>query len=205
MCLRIIEVIAAVFTALGTVFVSVFAIWGNFFRHKFAGAKLELSLNNPLGDLTARTNGTHTYFFHLKVRNRRRWSPAKGVRVQLERIARRRPDMSFRIEPLVYPLPFVWTPMELGDFERTIADTETCDLGFLDENADRFILSTFAVPNNVQTYVRRDDAIHVQIVALGQDGSSSKPLFLEIAWDGVWTGDKSAIEQHLVVKPIAAL
>jgi hypothetical protein len=205
MCWKIIEIIAAVFTAIGTVSVAVLAIWGDFFRYKFARPKLELWLNNPRGDLTSRANKTLAYFFHLKVRNRRQWSPARSVRVQLKRIARGRPDGSFLGEPLVYPLPFIWTPMELREFERTITNTETCDFGFLDQNADKFMLSTLLIPNNFQGYVRRDEAIRVHIVAFGQDGSSSKPLFLEIAWDGVWTADKDAQQKHLVIKPIASL
>src|SRR5580698_2738605 len=104
MCLRIVEVVAAVFTAIGTVSVAVFAIWGNFFRLKLAGPQLGLTLNNPRGDLTPRANQTLAYFFHLKAQNRRLWSAAFSVRVQLVRIARRRPDGSFLIEPLVYPL-----------------------------------------------------------------------------------------------------
>jgi hypothetical protein len=205
MCLKIIEVIAAALTAIGTVAVAVLAIWGNFFRYKFAGPQLELTLNNPRGDQTPRANQTLAYFFHLRVRNRRLWSPAKDVRVQLVRIARRRPDASFLVEPLVYPLPFIWTPMELREFERTITDTETCDLGFLDQNADRFMLSTFIIPNTLKGFVLSGEAIRVHIVASGQDGSSSAPLFLEIAWDGVWSADRDEMQRHLVVKPIAAV
>ena len=36
MCWKVIEVIAAVFTAIGTVSVGVLAIWGDFFRYKLA-------------------------------------------------------------------------------------------------------------------------------------------------------------------------
>jgi len=206
MCLRIVEVIAGVFTAIGTVSVAVFAIWGDFFRYKFAGPQLTLSLNDPRGDLTARANNTQAYFFHLKVRNKRLWSPAKDVRVLLERIARRRPaDGSFIVESLVYPLPLIWTPMEAGDFQRTISDIEICDLGFLDQNANAFRLSTLVMPNNVHGYVQANDAIRIRVVASGQNTTSSKPLFLEIAWDGVYTLDKEEMQKHLVVKKIASL
>jgi hypothetical protein len=204
MCLRIVELIAAVFTAIGTVAVAVLAIWGNYFRYKFAAPQLQLTLNDSRGDLTHRSNQRQAYFFHLKVKNKRLWSPAIGVRVQLERIARRRPDGSFLVEPLVYPLPLIWTPMELREFERTITDTETCDLGFLDQNADKFILSTLITPNKLQGFVGQSDAIRVHIGASGRDGSSSKPLFLEIAWDGIWTGEREEIQKHLVVKAIAS-
>ncbi len=205
MCWKAIEVIAVVFTAIGTVTVAVLAIWGDFFRYKFAGPQLELSLNNPRGDLTARANQIQAYFFHLRVRNRRLWSPAKDVRVLLERIARRRPDGSFLTESLVYPLPLAWTPSELGDFVRTIFDTATCDLGFLDQNVKQFTLSTLITPNNVHSYVAADSAIRVRIVASGQNATSSKPLFLEIAWDGSWTANRDEIQRHLVVKEIASL
>ena len=206
MCWKVVEVIASVFAAIGTVAVAVLAIWGDFFKYRFAGPQLELSLNNPRGDFTARTNQAHTvqthaYFFHLKIRNRRLWSPAKDVRVLLQRIARRRPDLSFITEPLVYPLPFAWTPSELGDFVRTIFDSETCDLGFLDQNGKPFALSTRFAPNNVQSYVAAGSAIRVEIVASGQN-ATSKPLFLEIAWDGIWTDDRDDMQKHLVVKEI---
>lgn len=202
---KVIEVIALVLTAIGTVSVAVLAIWGDFFRYKFAGPQLELSLNNSRGDLTARANARQAYFFHLRIRNRRAWSPARDVRVLLERIARRRPDGSFLTEPLVYPLPFVWTPMELGDFQRTVADVDTCDLGFLNQDADRFTLATLITPNNFHGYVRANDAVRVRVVASGQNVTSSKPLFLEIAWDGIWTADRDEIQKHFVIKEIAAL
>jgi hypothetical protein len=205
MCWKVVEVIAGVFTAIGTVGVAVFAIWGDFFKYKLAGPQLTLSLNDPRGDLTARANNTQAYFFHLKVRNGRLWSPAKDVRVLLDRIARRRPDGSFLVETLVYPLPLIWTPMEVGDFQRTVSDIETCDLGFLDQNADRFRLSTLVMPNNVKGYVRSGEAIRIRIIASGQNTTSSKPLFIEIAWDGVWSANKEEMQNHLVVKEVASL
>src|SRR5580692_9696195 len=43
MCWKIVEVIAGVFTAIGTISVAIFAIWGDFFRYKLAGPQLSLS------------------------------------------------------------------------------------------------------------------------------------------------------------------
>lgn len=202
--MHVIEVVSVVLTAFGTVAVAVLAIWGEFFRYKLAGPQLVLSLHDSRGDLTARTDGTQAYFFHLKVRNRRLWSPARDVRVLLERIARRRPDGTFLTEHLVYPLPLIWTPMEMGDFLRTVGDVETCDLGFLDQTSDRFRLSTFLMPHNLHGYVARGGAIRIGVVATGQNVTSSTPLLLEIAWDGVWVADRQQMLQHLVVKEIAS-
>jgi hypothetical protein len=199
-----IEAVATVGAAIGTVVVAILAIWGDFFRFKWAGPKLLLSLDDPRGNLFPRANGMRAYFFHLKVKNRRLWSPAKDVRVLVERAARRKPDGSFGLVPLVYPLPLAWTPRELGDFLRTVFDTEICDVGFLDQNSDRFVLATLFTASNFQNFVVANDAIRLRILALGQN-AMSKPLFLEITWYGNWTADRDAMQNHLVVKPIEEL
>ncbi len=182
---KVVEVIAVVFTAIGTVSVAVLAIWGDYFRYKFAGPQLELSLNDPGGQLVSRTDQTFAYYFHLKIRNRRPWSPAKDARVLMEQIARRIPDGSFFPEPLVYPAWLSWTPANSGQLLRTIYDTETCDLGYLEQKADRFRLSTGSAPSGSQPFVLANSPIHIRIAASGQN-ATSKPLFLEIAWDGKW-------------------
>jgi hypothetical protein len=46
-----IDTLALWFTAVGTVAVAILAIWGDWFRNRFAGPKLELSLRPSLGDL----------------------------------------------------------------------------------------------------------------------------------------------------------
>jgi hypothetical protein len=201
---RAIEAIAALVAAIGSIAVAVLAIWGDLARYLLAGPKLALSLNNPCGDLFPRRDGKTAYYFHLKVANRRLWSPAKDVRVLVERVARRRPDGLFVLEPLVYPLPLAWTPSELRDFQRTIFNTEICDLGFLVEGADRFRLSTVIHPSNFQTDVVAKDALRLRIQASGQN-AVSQPLFLEIAWDGTWVADGGVMQKHLVVKKKMAL
>lgn len=205
MCLRVIEVSAVVVTAIGSLLVAIFAIWGDYWRYLLAGPQLSLSLNDPSGDLTARSNGMQAYFFHLKIKNRRLWSPARDVRVLIDRIARRRPDGSFLVDHLVYPLPLIWTPSEMGDFQRSVGGEETCDLGFLDQNSTRFQLHVLMMPNNVHAYVEADDAIRLSVVATGQNVTSSRPLFLEVAWDGDWTANKAQMRTHLVVKEIAKM
>jgi hypothetical protein len=198
-----IEAIATVFAAIGSIAVAIGAIWGDYFRFKWAGPKLALTLDNPRGHFFPR-DGTATLFFHLKIKNRRLWSPARDVRVLVERAARPKADGTFVLEPLVYPLPLAWTPSELGDFLRTVFDTETCDLGFINKNTIGFMLSMIVTPSNFQPYVAPNEALRLQVVASGQN-AVSKPLFLEIRWDGRWDADKDEMEKHLVVKSIDRL
>ncbi|MGB8592316.1 MAG: hypothetical protein WA755_05525 [Candidatus Acidiferrales bacterium] len=183
---------------------AIFAIWGDYYRSKWAGPQLTLLLKNPCGDLFPRGDGKRAYYFHLKIKNKRDWSPAKDVRVLIERAARPRPDGSFVLEPLAYPLPLAWTPSELKDFQRTVFDSETCDVGFLTEGTDRFKLSTIFTASNFRDYVTANDALRLRVVASGRN-AASKPLFLEIRWNGNWSADKDEMRNYLVVKEIETL
>jgi hypothetical protein len=44
--------------------------------------------------------------------------------------------------------------------------------------------------------------VEVQAIA---DNAESKSLFLEIAWDGVWSEDTVAMRAHLVVKVVESV
>lgn len=201
---KVLEIVAGIFTAVGTVSVAVLAIWGDYFRYKYAGPALELRLNDERGNRITRPDGSFSYYFHLQITNHRQWAPAKDVRVLVDQIARRGPDASFLPEPLVYPVWLYWTPANVNQPLRTIFNIEMCDLGFLDQKADRFKIAAAVAPAGSQLFVVANGAIRIRIVASGQSGTS-KPLFLEIAWDGRWPITRDEVQKHLVVKEISSL
>ncbi len=99
MCGLTIDSWAALFTAFGTVLVAVVAIWGDWIKAHFAGPKVTVSLRDNHGDLNVKGDGLKTIYYHLTVRNRRSWSPARSVRVLVVGIQKRRPDGSFFADP----------------------------------------------------------------------------------------------------------
>jgi len=202
---KTIGVVAAVVAAIGQLLIAAIAIWGDLFRYKLSGPRLKLSLNDPRGSLVRGGGEKYTYYYHLKIANRRLWAPANDVRVRVEQVSRRGPDGVFVVEPIVYSPILVWTPSNLKDVQRKVSEIETCDLGFIGSDADKFTLSTIVAPANFDGHVRKSEAIRVLITASGQNIKSSKPLLLEIAWDGTWTSDKDSMQRHLVIKQIAAL
>lgn len=79
----VVQMVTQITIAVGTVGVCILAIWGNRIRSCIAGPKLEFRLHNPRGDLTWRRNGTSAIYHHLKIENKRDWSPARHVRIFL--------------------------------------------------------------------------------------------------------------------------
>jgi hypothetical protein len=198
-----IAVITEVFTAVGTVAVSILAIWGPAVKAMLAGPRLEVSLRKPNGDLTFSGDATKAIYYHLSVRNLRTWSPAEAVRILVVGISKRRLDGSFFPEPVIAPLQLTWAFPGFHELFPTIAATpETCDLGFLEENSGRFRLSTYIVPNNFRGYLERGEALRVQIIASGHNVRSARPLMVEVSWDGSWSTDLDEMQRHLVIKEV---
>jgi len=193
---------AQVFAAVGTVSVAVLAIWGDWFRSKLAAPRLELKLRDRRGNLTSRGNGTATVFYHLVVNNHRHWAPATHVRVLLTRYEKRLPDGTYFPEPLVAPLQLTWAFPQFHELLPTIAKTDTCDLGFLDQGAAQFRLSLYISPNNFSGFLRSGEAMRVHLVARA-DNAETAPLVVEIAWNGQWSQDMDQLQRHLVVREVS--
>lgn len=201
--LNSVESSAAAFTAIGTVAVAVVAIWGNWIRARLAGPRIRIALRDARGDLTARNDGTREIYYHLVVRNRRHWSPADAVRVLVVGLAKRRPDGSYLAEPLVAPLQLTWAFPTFHELFPTIADSDICDFGAIDEHSGRFRLSTYITPNNFRGYVVAGEAMRVTLVASAHNGKS-EPLVVEVSWDGSWSPELDEMQRHLVIKGVSA-
>lgn len=196
-----IESSTAVFTAIGTVAVAIMAIWGNWVKARLAGPQITLALRDARRDVNPRNDGTREIYYHVVVRNRRRWSPAEAVRVLVVGLAKRRPDGSYFAEPLVVPLQLTWAFPTFHELFPTIADSDTCDFGAVDEHSGRFRLSTYITPNNFRGYIAAGEAMRVTLVASAHNGNS-EPLVLEVSWDGRWAAELDEMQRHLVIKPV---
>ena len=200
MNLDVISTIAKVFAAIGTVTVAILAIWGDKVRAAIAGPKLELELQDARGNLTVRDNQKKTVYYHIRLTNKRRWSPAKHVRVLITGIEKKRPDGTYFPEPLIAPLQLTWAFPQFHELRPTIATSDVCDLGCLDEDAQRFTIPLYVRPNNFRGYVEPGQSMRVSIVASAHNYESKSPLVLEISWDGIWSSDMDELQRHLVIK-----
>jgi hypothetical protein len=197
-----VEILAVAFTAIGTVAVAVLAIWGDKVRDWIAGPKLQLALRDAHGDLNTRGNGTRTIYYHLTVTNQRSWSPAKAVRILVVGVSKRRPDGTYFPEAVIAPLQLTWAFPEFHELFPTIATSDTCDLGHLDEGAGRFALSTYITPNNFRGHVASGEAMRVQIIASAHNFHSARTLVIEVSWDGQWSIDREEMQRHLVITDV---
>ena len=195
--------------AIGTVAVAILAIWGEWFRSKFAGPKLVLVPHNFRGtDTTLSVHGgmkVQAYkaiYYHLKVKNNRRWASVKNCRVLLRQLHRRGPDGKFHAVSLVVPLQFVWSPAEWAPTEQSFTDEAILDFGRLIEGTEFFEPLFYVTSANFQGYIKANEAVRFTLQIVADNYSAIKYQVFEVAWDGKFDENLDKMEQSLRIKVI---
>ena len=196
------NLIVDIIVAVGSLAVAALAIWGQWFRDKLASPKLAISLHEDRGNITSRLGGPPVIYYHLKVKNSRRWAPASRVRVLCTRLLKRRPDGSFTLERLTVPVQLTWPFPKYTESVRNVVSEEVCDFGYVNKGDNRFWLSPHVTPNNFAGYVCAGEAMRVGLIASADNFVSKEPTFFEIAWDGQWTDNLEEMRNHLVIAEV---
>ena len=187
--------------AIGTIAVAVMAIWGDWVRSKLTRPNVAIEGRSLRGDVAKFPNGARAIFYHLQVRNRRGWSPARNCRVLLTTLHRRGPDGQFRREPMPVPFQFIWSPKEFSGTLQTVTDHTVLDFGLVVEGSDRFTPSLYVIPYNFPGYVKRGEAVRYTLQAVG-DNFASELVTYEVAWDGEWSDNLDMMAGHLTIRRV---
>jgi hypothetical protein len=183
--------------AAGTIGAVVVALFGQALRSKFFPPRLNLALVRPEGELTRFLTGSQVRYYHLRVSNSRRWSPAQGVQVVLLQLEEPAADGSFRIA-WRGDMPLGWRHQSLFPVARTIGAEADVDLCSVTEEPT-LQLHPLLVPFNLQA-TRKAAVNWIVTVQARGDEADSPPLRIKIAWDGTWNQGESEMRQHLVVQ-----
>jgi hypothetical protein len=194
--------VAQLIAAIGTVSVAILAIWGDWFKARFAGPKIPLTLRDERGNLTRRENGARTVYYHVSVTNTRKWSPARNIRIMLTAIHTKAADGNFVPDRLVHALQLTWAHPEFHEISPTLSDRDIADFGFLDEGASEFTPSLYVRPLDFPGLVAANQSKRFTIVATADNYNSPKPLIIEVSWNGKWIKDTEELMKHLVVREV---
>lgn len=187
-------------SVIATLLLAVIAIWGDAIKSALVGPKLALSINDPLGERIDQSDGRKCRYYHLRIFNERKSAPAHNVRVVLTKLLKPAADDSIPDSALAGSVQLNWRFGRYQPQFPTIGPTMICDLGYLIDGQE-FKLSTIYNPNNLNCKVEADQRIHIEVIAVS-DEMESKPLRIEIAWDGGWSDDTVEMKRHLVVKEV---
>lgn len=198
----IVQTIIQLLSVLAAFLLAVIAIWGSIIKSKLSGPRLKLSLYDPGGERINTTGGTPTRYYHLRVENERRSSPAKNVRIVLTKLVRQieQNGSALYSGELSGPVQFIWQHMGSVPQYPIVGPSMNCDLGCLMKDK-HFALTLLFIPNNVDPIILPGQKIQIEALAIS-DETESNSLILEISWNGLWTEEKNEIVSHMVINEI---
>ena len=98
------------------------------------------------------------------------------------------------------PLQLTWQFPQFHDQFPSISSFDVSDLGYI-QSGKQFILSPYVFPNNFKGVVAANQSIRVEALAVADNGQS-KPILIEISWNGNWSDETEEMSRHLVVKDV---
>ena len=174
--------------AIGTIAVAVLAIWGDWFRQKFASPKLRIELHNVIGQLgTAGTLNKSSWFYHLRVVNDRKSFTSKNTKVNLNAIYKQLPNGTFKSFPLIVPTSFYWAPADLNPSLVTINKSHIFDFIRLIEGDDSAQPCLIRYFKNFEGFVFKDEIVLFELQIISDQFQQEKSQIFEVLWNGIWS------------------
>ena len=204
--------------AIATTAAVIVALFGNQLRALLWPPKLNLTVKElgakPVTTVFTRVDGvTETslsWWCHLLVENLRPWSPAQDVRVQILRLES--PDSSgqFRLDWAGEGIQLRWAHQGFKPTALAIGPADVVDLFSVQKASQLGGPMKFNLHPLFRSFDLRADwteackiAVVVQAKALVGE---SKPLRIEIAWDGKWSDEATDMKRHVTwsAQPISS-
>lgn len=195
---------------IATLLAVVVALFGQAFRGKFFPPMLYSTLADPKGERTRvrlrwiegsqpTERDEDARYYHLRVWNGRRWSPAQQTQVVLLRVDE--PDAGGVFIPIwTGDIPVGWRHQAVAPLQRTVGPEAFADICSVVK--DKWLqIHTLIQPNNLET-VRRNACnlvLHLQARSSERDSSIVR---IRVAWDGGWQDGAEEMTRHLKIEEL---
>jgi hypothetical protein len=206
------RIVIDVAIAVGTVGATLVALFGQPFRAKFLPPKLTLRLHDALGEASrwrdepppgsaqaGQSGEVDARFYHLRVQNARRWSPARDARVVLLQVEEPGPDGTLQVR-WTGDIPLSWRHDNVLPLFRVVGPDAYADLCSV-ISGKGFELRTLISPYILQTK-RREPTTVVVTVQVQAAEKNSNTLRVRIAWDGSFDRGTQEMQRHLTVAEV---
>ena len=189
--------------AIGTIGAVLVALFGQAFREKFFPPRLSLCLSDSGGTPTPERmpNGqsVQARYYHLRVSNSRRWSPASEVQILLLQVEEPGPNGNLQVT-WRGDIPLAWRHQQLFPLARTMgrdADADLCSV----RQGGPLKLHLLIEPLNLEVVRNQASTLVLSLQARGSQ-ADSPVLRIRVAWDGGWHDGTTEMRGHLTVEPL---
>jgi len=168
--------------------------------------KLRMDLQEP--SLTVARHGKSNveqkrWYYLILVCNDRPRARAENVAVFLTAVYKKRPDGCWQRQKFsADSCQVTWRfPSQHPQRETIGCNQETVAFGYVAQGSSRWCLELYWTPNNLTPWITPSEPTRLEFKAVSV-GGESKPLTVEVAWDGTWVEGEKEMQQHCVVKKV---
>lgn len=197
--------------ALATLGAVAVALFGSWIHVRLWPSSLSISLRDS-SDVAVETvlqNQLRTLsrWCHIRVENARRWTPARDVRVLLQRLEEADSAGTFQVS-WIGEVPLAWSHQGFKSLALLIGGPEEADLCSVTKNATNPIgphsLELHPLFRSFTLRAKWESACKFAVILQARGVEyDSNILRVEIAWDGKWSDDAAQMTRHLVISSVA--
>jgi hypothetical protein len=184
--------------------VVIIAVWGESIRAHFFKPALNLRIAKDCGEKELISLPGAAFvearYFRLIVTNAAAYPAAQDVEVLLTELDIRGPDGQPHSQFRGY-LPLSWQHQELYSKTRTIGRSTAAAVDLLLLYPNNLKLTPMISPFNLTATMAGVQHFWVTVVARGLNGES-KPLRLQVDWDGKWEAGDTEIASHFKIQVV---
>jgi hypothetical protein len=190
--------------AVGTLGSVLVALFGSVLREKWWPPVFQVDLLTASGDKTTLTNtktGTHVddvRYYHLHVRNNRRWSRATNAGVHVVRIEEPGPDGQLQVK-WAGDVPIRCRHQEFYPLKQEIGSPLDYDLCCVTKSHPVLSLLPIIPANNLP-FSRAEASEFVASFQVKSTQCDSDIVRIRFSWDGRWEDGETEMQTHLKVK-----
>lgn len=200
--IKILNLIIQIFIALGTISVSILAIWGGYFRYKFGSPKIKIIPENLRGDVTWENHGDGPkrpiIYYYLKVFNSRSWSEVKNCKIILKSYYIKLPNGKFQQQQLMLKPTFQWTIKDINNDCINFFDEHTFNFGLIRQE-DIFWPALTIVPNNFIGTISKNETKRFTLEVIADGFKMKRYQTFEVAWNGQFSDNLDEMSKNLQI------
>ena len=203
------ELLVQISIAIGTIGAVLVALFRDNLRLLFAPPKLSLKildaggyktkvqLNNPDSEDHIPSVEAPARYYHLLVKNNRRWSTAHQVQVFITRIESPGPDGLLQVD-WAGELPLRWRYQESYPITRTLGANAECDLCNIIKGQGLQLMPLIR-PNEFPKIWQEKANLVLSLQARSVE-TDSAVLRVNIDWNGDWEDGQLEMKKHMIIK-----
>lgn len=187
---------------IATVIIIFIALFGEKIKQLWNSPKLKIDLTEPTCNITGPPSKQWGWYYRIKVWNKRKRVPAENTILNLNKVYKKTSEYDWQEQHFSGPSQINWQWTKTTPRKINIGyNEEIATFGSILEHGNLFNLKLYEYPNNLRRSIQANEPTVLEFQAVAYN-AKSKPLLVEVSWNGEWSNKELEMKKKFVVHQI---